>query len=182
MDEASLLRALHSGLAGHDYALIGAAARNAWAPPRATTDVDLSLAASASAIAALDSPLQSLGYVRVRQQQVDPSDPLPDIIVFRAPRQPQLDVLMAKTPFEREALARAVPCQIAGEAVPVATPEDLIVYKLIADRERDRDDIRAVVRTQSRAGRSVDWAYVETWAARWGISDRAARARRDSEG
>lgn len=79
---------------------------------------------------------------------------------------------MAKTAFETEVIRRAVPVEISGVAVPVATPEDLIVYKLIADRPRDRDDIGAIRRTQARAGRELDRDYIERWARFRGVSDR----------
>ena len=71
-------------------------------------------------------------------------------------------------------MLRRAAVEIAGVTIPVATPEDLIVYKLIADRPRDRDDVLAILRTQARAGRALDWAYVERWTRFWNVSDRLA--------
>jgi predicted nucleotidyltransferase len=88
-----------------------------------------------------------------------------------------VDLLIAKTPFEEQVLRRAVRIEIGPRAVPIASPEDLIVYKLLADRPRDREDIRAVLRTQARAGRSLDWRHVGQWAAFWRITDRLQRLR-----
>jgi predicted nucleotidyltransferase len=175
--ESRVFSALRSGLQGHAYALIGAGARNAWAPPRATTDIDFALSASVDAVEVITGLLQPLGYACVRRQQADPGDAVPDIVIFRAEGQPQVDILLAKTPFERQALTRAVPLELEDGTVPVVSVEDLIVYKLIADRRRDRDDIQAVLRTQIRAGRTIDWPYIEHWAAEWGVSDRAKRLR-----
>jgi predicted nucleotidyltransferase len=160
-------------------ALIGAAARNAWAPPRATTDLDLAVSADDPLLESIGSALRGLGYERVRTHRADPADPQPDLIVYRASSGElrQVDLLVAKTDFEREVLRRAVPVEIAGVAIPVATPEDLIVYKLIADRPRDRDDMLAILRTQARAGRAPDWPYVERWARFWNVSDRLATLR-----
>ena len=67
-------------------------------------------------------------------------------------------------------LRRDVTVEVAGVSITVANPEDLIVYKLIADRARDREDILAIVRTQTRGGRALDWAYVERWARFWNLS------------
>jgi predicted nucleotidyltransferase len=157
-----------------DLALIGAAARNAWAPPRATTDLDLAVAATDPVLASIEAGLRPLGYERVRSHRADPADPQADLIVYRASQGDlrQVDLLVAKTDFEREVLRRAVSVDIAGVVFPVATPEDLIVYKVIADRARDRDDIDAILRTQARAGRELDWAYVERWARFWDVYDR----------
>lgn len=57
------------------------------------------------------------------------------------------------------------------------TAEDLIVDKLIADRPRDREDIRAVLSTQEREGRAIDWSYLERWTKFWEIEARLARLR-----
>lgn len=155
-------------------ALIGATARNAWAPPRATTDIDLAVAADPAVLEAVKEALQALGYEPVRSHRADPEDPLADLVVLRAPGGSlrQVDLLVAKTEFETEALRRAVPIEIAGVTVPVATPEDLIVYKLVAYRPRDRQDIAAIARTQGRAGRLLDRSYIRRWAEYWGVADR----------
>ncbi len=160
-------------------ALIGAVARNAWAPPRATTDLDVAIAASSDVIESVQRALTALGYERVRSHRADPEDALADLVVLRAAKGSlrQVDLLVAKTAFESEVLRRAVRVEIAGISAPVATPEDLIVYKLVADRARDRDDISAILRTQRRAGREIDWAHVEQWAGFWSVLDRLAELR-----
>jgi hypothetical protein len=161
------------------FAVIGAVARNAWAPPRATTDLDLAVSARPETLDAIDDGLRSLGYRRVRHQQAEPADPLPDIVIYRAehaePR--QVDLLVAKTPFEEKVIERAEQTEIGSRRLPVASPEDLVVYKLLADRPRDWDDIRAVLRTQDRTARAFDWAHVERWTEFWQITDRLHRLR-----
>ena len=62
-------------------ALIGAAARNAWAPPRATSDLDLAVSASAPLLASLESTLVALGYSQVRSHRADPEDAQADLLV-----------------------------------------------------------------------------------------------------
>jgi len=38
--------------------------------------------------------------------------------------------------------------------------------------------ISAILRTQSRTSRPIDWEHVDRWARFWGISDRADELRR----
>ena len=161
------------------WAIIGAVARNAWAPPRATTDLDLTVVADHETLMAVAGALQSLGYSRVREQRAEPGDPLPDILIFRAedPELRQVDVLVAKTPFEDDVLRGAEAIAVEELKVPVASPEAIVVYKLLADRPRDREDIRAILRTQARTARPFDWPYVERWAEFWQIRDRLDRLR-----
>lgn len=147
MNLADLLGAIARGLGSAGaYAVIGAVARNAWAPPRATTDLDLTVAARPDALDAIANTLDAVGYRRVRGQRADPGDVLPDILIFRAqsghPR--QVDVLVAKTPFEVEVLRRARPIRVGSTDALVATAEDLVVYKLLAGRPRDWEDVRAI--------------------------------------
>lgn len=174
MTLARVLSALVRAAGPEDLAVIGAVARNAWAPPRATTDLDLAVSASASTLAAAEAALVALGYQCVRRQRADPADPLPDMLIFRseAAGLRQVDLLVAKTDFERQALRRGTPIVVGEATVPVATLEDLIVYKLLADRPRDRDDIRAMLRTQARAGRVTDWDHIESWSRYWSVTDR----------
>ena len=56
-----------------------------------------------------------------------------------------LDVSLARLPFEREALARATPVDFGGPTLLVANVEDLVVYKAVAWRERDRSDIERLL-------------------------------------
>ena len=53
-------------------ALIGAVARNAWAPPRARTDLDVTIAASSELLESVQRALTALGYERVRSHRADP--------------------------------------------------------------------------------------------------------------
>jgi len=56
-----------------------------------------------------------------------------------------LDVSLAWLPFERDAIARATPVDFGGVTLRVALVEDLVVYKAVAWRERDRSDIERLL-------------------------------------
>ena len=148
--------------AGVHSALIGGSARNLYAPPRATRDVDFALeVASAEHFERLESALGLHGYTARTVVRSDEDDPLPDVAIFVDDDGHRIDVLVAKTPFERDALRRARPRSVLiGETVHVATLEDLIVYKLIAGRTRDVADIEEMVETQRLGGTEPDWEYV----------------------
>lgn len=50
--------------------------------------------------------------------------------------------------------------------------EDLIVYKLMAWRPQDRDDIAEVL----AVGHELDTGYIEYWAGEWEVLDRWQQA------
>ena len=78
------------------------------------------------------------------------------LLLRHGPTGTPVEVSLAWLPFEREALDRATVEDVAGIAVPVASAEDLIVYKTVAWRDRDRADVeRLLVLYGSRV--DLDW-------------------------
>jgi len=47
--------------------------------------------------------------------------------------------------LEEEFLNRAVSVGLRGERIPVISPDDLIVTKILAGRPKDMEDVRAVI-------------------------------------
>jgi hypothetical protein len=162
--------------AGVDYALIGAAARNAWAPPRATTDLDFAAMVDIGGYQRVVSALARLGYVPVRAHRTEASDPFPAITIFRNEQTDlayrQVDLLAAVTEFEREAVMQAVERPLGHRGARVVRREHLIVYKLVAWRARDRQDISDVMATARAAGVPLDLDLVRRWAREWEVEDR----------
>src|SRR3954463_12361285 len=56
-----------------------------------------------------------------------------------------LEVSLAFSPFEQEALERSVEVDFGGVRIPVAIPEDLVIYKALAWRDQDRYDIEQLL-------------------------------------
>lgn len=68
-----------------------------------------------------------------------------------------IELTVAWLPFEDEALRRAQPVNFAGVSAFVATPEDLVIYKAVAWRDRDRADIERLIVLH---GPSMDFARI----------------------
>jgi hypothetical protein len=129
--------------------------------PRVTEDIDLTLAAGPDRAGDVVNLCGRMGLT-----------PLPADVerfvaeTFVLPARHALtgfrvDFIFSTTAYERSAIERARPVDIAGQAVPFATAEDLIVHKLFAARPRDIEDAQGVVR---RSGAALDWTYIERWA------------------
>lgn len=58
----------------------------------------------------------------------------------------QLDIILASLPFEEVAYSRAVKKRLFGRLVPLPTPEDLILFKVLAGRDKDILDAIGVAR------------------------------------
>ena len=145
------------------YAFIGAHAVNVWLEPRITADIDVTAEAAAEDLECLRGVLGNAGFA-VAQEHGGANPSGPDFIRFASADGVVLEVQIAKTQFQREVIRRAVR---VPPAILVATAEDLIVMKLIANRPKDRADLAGLV-----AIPHIDWGYVTRWAHEWGVADR----------
>lgn len=143
------------------FMLIGGQAVLLHGQPRLTEDIDITLGVDPSQLHVLEKVCATLGL-----------EPLPEDVpafvrdTFVLPaRDPntaiRVDFIFSTTPYERQAIGRAVRVSLAGVPVPFAAAEDLIIHKLFAGRARDIEDAIGVARRQ---GKALDWAYVERWA------------------
>jgi hypothetical protein len=143
---------------------------NAWLEPRFTADVDLTAASTPDEMARLRRGLIGAGF-RVAREHGAALASGPDFVRFVAPDGALLlEVQAAKTPLQRELVQRAV---VASSGLRVATVEDLLVLKLIADRPKDQGDLHGLAQLPG-----VDWSYVERWAREWDVADRVGRLRK----
>jgi hypothetical protein len=143
---------------GLEPVLIGAlAAQRYRLAPRSTTDVDFLV----RRLGSLVEVMQGDGYdVHV---MAEPGEE--PYVVFISGEGVKVDVLVAETDYQREALDRAVD--------GVLSVEDVLIHKLLAWRARDRDDVASILAT----GRPVDEAYVDRWVAAWGVEEHWDEAR-----
>ena len=69
------------------------------------------------------------------------------MVLLSSPQMP-VDLSIAGSGLERAFLERTREVELAGVRVPVLSPEDLIVTKLLAFRPRDVDDILGILGEQ----------------------------------
>lgn len=160
---SKLRRALFAGVealesVGLDYAIVGGLAVSAWATPRATQDVDLYADLPDAVRPALARAL------RERHFDVPAMDlELEQFGVFRSRSADRvfLDIFPSVGPLGEAILRRRRAATIAGRTLWITAPEDLAVLKAFSDRQRDFDDLVALLRL---ARDTLDLAYVEGWA------------------
>ena len=127
--------------------------------------MDLLLANTGTGLDALESALTAAGW------SVRRAEPTGDLLRARHSEFGPVDLLIAGTRYQQEALRRAlgdVESVPEAGAVPVLTVEDVIVHKLIAGRYRDLADIEDILGSMP----SLQDAYIERWAEFWEVLDR----------
>jgi hypothetical protein len=155
---------------GVSYAVIGGHAVNAWLEPRFTADIDITVAATPQDLQRLHAVFGNAGFDVEREYgAAQPSGP--DFIrLVSADASIVVEFQVAKTALQRAVISRA---KNTVSAVRVATPEDLLVLKLIANRSKDRVDLEGLVCLPD-----LDFAYVEERCREWDIADRLVELRR----
>jgi hypothetical protein len=152
------------------YAVIGGHAVNAWLEPRFTADIDITVAATPNDLRRLRETFGGAGFDVEREHgATQPSGP--DFVRFvSGDASVVVEFQVAKTPLQSAVISRA---RATASGVRVATPEDLLVLKLIADRSKDRVDLEGLVRLPD-----LDFAYVEEQCREWDITERLVELRR----
>lgn len=122
------------------WMLVGGLAIGAWTEARATKDTDFALELPSDP-SLLESHLSELGFsfqagelAALRKGGV---------VRITKPGTPTLitDLLCAGTEFEREALSRRRRLDVLRVPMWIASPDDLLIYKLVAGRPHDMADI-----------------------------------------
>ena len=141
---------------GIPYMLIGGLAVSVWGEPRATLDADFAVWTEPDdfeqTVLRLCESFQCLTRNPIeftRSARVLP---------VKTQRGTRVDIIFGGLPWEKEAIARAQQKELSGRGVAVASVEDLILMKLVSEREKDAEDARRLL---IRFGAGLDHGYLE---------------------
>jgi hypothetical protein len=121
--------------------VIGGLAASLLGRPRMTRDVDALVILPEDRWAAFLEAGSAFGFVPRGADALAFAREARALLVRHQPTGIDVDVALGCLPFEEEAVARATAVQVAGVSVPLPTPEDLVIMKAVAHRERDVGDI-----------------------------------------
>ncbi len=132
---------------GVGWYLFGAQAALLYGAARLTADVDVTVRLGELPTETLVAALRRSSFeLRIEDGEfVRKTRVLP--VVHVATRMP-VDLVLAGPGIEELFLGRAEVRDVAGARVPVARPEDVIVMKVLAGRDKDRADVDAVLLAQ----------------------------------
>lgn len=129
---------------GLQWYLFGAQAAMIWGSPRFSADADVTVEIEKSRVGPFVEAMRRNGFdLRFSDSEfVERSRVFP--FVHRATGV-DLDVVLAGPGLEEEFMRRAMSVEVGGAMIPVITPEDLIITKVLAGRPKDEEDIRNVI-------------------------------------
>lgn len=151
---------------GIPYAVFGGVGVNLWRRVRVTKDGDILVASGADATAIREA-LRAAGFAhhegadRVRLAQAG-------VYRFWYPLVEQsvsikVDIVVGRADYHRKVLERSVKTDLQGTRCSLASIEDCILLKCVANRAIDRADAVELVRIH---GPALDRGYLAEWAAR----------------
>jgi hypothetical protein len=154
------------------YAVMGGIAVRAHSIPRPTWDVDVTVQISRLDLPKLFAAVEARGY-SVPESYVTgwvhevASLPLVKFRLYSEGGGVDVDLFLAESPFQQELLRRSTVQETEVGAVSVVSPEDLILLKLFAGRERDLIDVADILFVQG----ALDANYLRHWASQLGVRD-----------
>lgn len=151
-----------------DMMLMGGIAVSTWGNPRATYDIDVVVQIKSEDIRDMLNAFYKKKFKYDKRKPVRSIQNLQFITFTYSLKKTKIfiDLFLAKGRYFQEALKRKKTIKILNLKIPVIAPEDLILYKLIARRERDMEDVRDILILQ---GSKIDIDYMKKWAEELGI-------------
>ena len=156
-----LLEQIAAELAGRSipYLIVGGQAVLVHGEPRLTRDIDITLGVDADRLDDLLAIVNHAGWNVLVQ---NPSEFVQKTMVLPcedAASGIRLDFIFSNSAYERHAMARSTTRKVGDTQVRFASPEDLIIHKIVAGRPRDIEDVRSVLLKNPQ----VDVAYIRHW-------------------
>src|SRR5262249_24173852 len=120
-----------------------------WGEPRFTAEADLTLLTGFGGEERFIDPL--LTGFRARRSDAREFALRNRVVLLQSPNGTPLDVALGAVPLEENSIWRASPYSIGeGQALTTCSAEDLLVHKVVANREKDWLDIEGVLARQWR--------------------------------
>jgi len=147
-----LLTAVSAHLAarGVAHALVGAGALAVHGVSRSTFDLDLLAVDAAVLDPAFWSPLATRG-ARADVRAGEGDDPLRGVVRLSQSGMRPVDLVVGRSAWQAEALARAVATPVGAASIPVVTRADLALLKLFAGGPQDAWDLEQLLAAGERS-------------------------------
>jgi hypothetical protein len=140
------------------YMVIGGQAVLLHGEPRLTRDIDITLGIATEQLDLLLPVVATCGL----KPLVDPLSFTAKTMVLpcQAPNTDiRIDFIFSFSPYEALAIRRALTVRMGNAMVRFASPEDLIIHKMVAGRPRDLEDVKGVVLKNP----DMETAYIRRW-------------------
>lgn len=148
------------------YMVVGGQAVLVYGEARTTKDIDITLGVGVEELPAL---LRAIKKINLEPKIKDVERFVRDTMVLPVMDKKSgigVDFIFSFSPYEKQALSRVRKFKIGITMISFASLEDLIVYKMIAGRPRDLEDIRSLILKNP----GYDFQYIIKWLTELGAA------------
>ena len=138
---------------GCQWMLIGGVAASLLGKPRFTADIDAVALIEDEKLANLLKVAKRLGFKARIKDAVEFAQQNRVLLLKHIKTGINVDLSLSLLPFEREAIKRSKRFKIANITFNLPTPEDLIIFKAVAHRPRDIEDIREIIKIHTKVNK-----------------------------
>lgn len=124
------------------YAIIGAIASGIYGLPRTTYDIDTLLSLEKVKIPVFLQRLKERGFIFEEEKILEELKEGYFTAVWY--QNMRIDIILSILPYFKQVIERSASFNLLDKEMKFAQPEDLIVLKLISNREHDREDINTI--------------------------------------
>ena len=143
------------------YMVVGGLAVNYFGDFRLTKDIDVVIAIDLSKIEKILN-LLGRGKYKFHKEEINALAKLSNHFTITDPSDTyRIDFWIPKTYYEKKAFARRKKKRTKTGLVSFITPEDLVLFKLIANRTQDILDVESILQRQKG---KLDRKYLRFWA------------------
>lgn len=138
---------------GCQWMLIGGVAASLLGKPRFTSDIDAVALIEDKELPNLLKAAKRLGFKARVKDAVEFAQQNRVLLLKHIKTGINVDLSLSLLPFEKEAIKRSKRFKIANITFNLPTPEDLIIFKAVAHRPRDIEDIREIVKIHTKVNK-----------------------------
>jgi len=139
--------------------IIGGVAASLLGKPRATADVDGLVLLDIESLPNFMKQAEKLGLFPRITDAADFAKKHRVLLLRHNASGINVDISLGLLPFETEAVERSQQIKIGNIVLKIPTPEDLIIFKAVAHRPQDMEDIKAVITNHEH----LDIARIRRW-------------------
>ena len=136
-------------------AIIGGVAASILGRPRLTEDVDVLVLLEPEDWPGFLAAGRQLGFTPRMDDALEFAWSSRVLLVSHQPSGVRVDVVLGAMPLEGEIVRGAATVEVAGVAIPLPSPESIVLMKAIAQRARDVADIEGVIEVHDHL--DLDW-------------------------
>lgn len=157
--------------AGCQWMLIGGVAASLLGKPRFTADIDTVVLIEDEEFANFIKSAKRLGFKARIKDVIEFAKKNRVLLLKHAKTGINVDLSLGLLPFEKEAIKRSKRFKIANITFNLPTPEDLIIFKAVAHRPRDIEDIREISKIHAKINKKYIRKTVKEFARVLGMPE-----------